>query len=137
MIDVFALALAFPLDMASARAGWTLEGWKAAGWTLEGRINMKARKYRVQKNKHWHNLDFPASGINPDGPAYIVTIIPTVKNVRATIAAYFPDCVIDERYMSLKEQIADGIDIDSFSISLYTPGVDLESRSISFDWYPF
>jgi hypothetical protein len=62
-------------------------------------------------------------------------MVPTVDNVRGLIARLFPGSRLDERWMSVKEQISDGLEIGAFSVDLFTPEIDsaVESYSISFD----
>ena len=97
---------------------------------------MKAHEYSVRKMVHWHSLGCSAGGSCPaPGPVHYVEMVPTVDNVRNLIARLFPGSRLDERWMSVKEQIADGLDIGAFSIDLYTPEIDsaVETYSISFD----
>ena len=66
---------------------------------------------------------------------HYVEMVPTVDNVRGVIADLFPGSRLDERWMSVKEQIADGLDIGAFSLDLLTPEIDsaVETYCISFD----
>lgn len=101
---------------------------------------MKSQSFSVCKMVHWHSLGCAAGGSCPaPGPVHYVSMVPTVENVRGIIADLFPGSVIDESDMTVKEQISDGLDIGSFSVSLLTPEIDsaVESYSISFDWFPF
>lgn len=99
---------------------------------------MKMRRYYVRKKVSWHSLGCAAGGCRPaPGPFHVVDMVPTVDNVRGIIARLFPGSRLDERWQSVKEQIADGLDIGAFSIDLLTPEIDpaVESYHISFDEY--
>lgn len=99
---------------------------------------MKSRKFSIRKMLHWHSLGCSASGSCPaPGPVHYVDMVPTVDNVRGIIARLFPGSRLDERWMSLKEQIADGLEIGAFTVDLLTPEIDpaVESYHISFDEY--
>ena len=97
---------------------------------------MKIHRYSVRKMISWHSLGCAAGGSCPaPGPVHYVEIVPTVDNVRGLIARLFPGSRLDERWMSLKEQIADGLEIGAFTVDLLTPEIDsaVETYSISFD----
>ena len=97
---------------------------------------MKAREYAIRKMISWHSLGCAAGGLVPaPGPVHYVEMVPTVDNVRGIIADLFPGARLDERWMSVKEQIADGLEIGAFSVDLFTSEFDsaVESYSISFD----
>lgn len=97
---------------------------------------MKAREYAIRKMVHWHSLGCAVGGSCPaPGPVHYVEMVPTVDNVRGVIARLFPGSRLDERWMSLKEQIADGLEIGAFSVDLFTPEIDsaVETCCISFD----
>ena len=66
---------------------------------------------------------------------HYVEMVPTVDNVRGIIADLFPGARLDARWMSVKEQISDGLEIGAFSVDLFTPEIDeaVESYHISFD----
>ena len=94
---------------------------------------MKARSWSVQLEKWWHgSLCCYAAGAQPMSPAKIVQDMkPTVGNVKKAISELFPDQIIDEKYMTVKEQIAEGLKSGSFSISL-TGGNEYESLFVLF-----
>ena len=97
---------------------------------------MKMRRYNVRKMVSWHSLGCAAGGSCPaPGSVHYVSLVPTVGTVRGIIADLFPGARLDERWQSVKEQIADGLDIGSFSIDLFTPEIDsaVETYFISFD----
>ena len=97
---------------------------------------MKTRRYSVHKMISWHSLGCAAGGSCPaPGPAHYVEMVPTVDNVRGIIARLFPGARLDERWQSVKDQIADGLDIGVFSVDLFTPEIDeaVETYCISFD----
>lgn len=97
---------------------------------------MKNRRYSVRKMMHWHSIGCAAGGSCPaPGPVHYVEIVPTVDNVRGIVARLFPGSRLDERWMTLKEQITDGLDIGAFSLDLLTPEIDsaVETYCISFD----
>ena len=99
---------------------------------------MKKRRFTVRKMISWHSLGFAAGGCVPaPGPFHVVEMVPTVDNVRAIVARFFPGSRLDERWMTVKEQIADGLELGTFSIDLYTPEIDsaVETYHISFDEY--
>lgn len=97
---------------------------------------MKNRRYSVRKMVSWHSLGCAAGGLVPaPGPVHYVETVPTVDNVRGIIARLFPGSRLDERWMPLKEQIADGLEIGAFTVDLLTPEIDsaVETYFISFD----
>lgn len=97
---------------------------------------MKSREFAIRKMVHWHSLGCAAGGSCPaPGPVHYVSMVPTVDNVRGIIARLFPGSRLDERWLSLKEQIADGLEIGAFSVDLFTPEIDdsVETYCISFD----
>lgn len=97
---------------------------------------MKSREFAIRKMISWHSLGCAAGGLVPaPGPVHYVSLVPTVENVRGIIADLFPGARLDERWQSVKEQIADGLDVGAFSIDLYTPDIDsaVETCHISFD----
>lgn len=97
---------------------------------------MKAREYAIRKMISWHSIGCAAGGMVPaPGPVHYVEMVPTVDNVLGLIARLFPGSRLDERWQSVKEQIADGLEIGAFSVDLFTPEIDsaVESYSISFD----
>ena len=97
---------------------------------------MKAREYAIRKMVSWHSLGCAAGGLVPaPGPVHYVSMVPTVDNVRGIIADLFPGARLDERWMSVKEQISNGMDIGAFSVDLFTPEIDsaVETYCISFD----
>lgn len=97
---------------------------------------MKNREFSIRKMVHWHSLGCAAGGSCPaPGPVHYVEMVPTVDNVRGVIARLFPGSRLDERWTSVKEQIADGLETGAFSVDLFTPEIDsaVESYSISFD----
>lgn len=97
---------------------------------------MKSRQFSIRKMINWHSLGCAAGGSCPaPGPVHYVSMVPTVDNVRGVIARLFPGSRLDERWQSVKEQIADGLDIGAFSVDLFTPEIDssVETYSISFD----
>lgn len=97
---------------------------------------MKSREFAVRKMIHWHSLGCSAGGSCPaPGPVHYVEMMPTVDNVRGLIARLFPGSRLDERWMSVKEQISDGLEIGAFTVDLLTPEIDsaVEAYSISLD----
>ena len=95
---------------------------------------MKERKFVISLLTHTENLT---------GASYqtIVKMLhnmppfrPTVETVRAIIERNFPGFVIDERWQTVKEQIADSLDYGLFSISVRLPvgDIDFTSFCVSF-----
>lgn len=94
---------------------------------------MKTQVWSVHLEKSWHgSLGCHAGGLYPVGLAKIVSNMkPTVENVKKVIADLFPDVEIDERDMTVKEQIADTLKYGFFSIDL-SGNDEYESLHVSF-----
>lgn len=90
---------------------------------------MNARSFKVSLSSHEWNF----SGLSCGKEKYITTInnfVPTVNNVRSLIRSLFPDEQIDERDMTLFEQIHSMLDIGLIDVSLVSCDMFL-SRSVS------
>lgn len=91
---------------------------------------MYARNYLVSLCRHEENfsgLRFTETMESRTAPL----LKPTVANIKSTIQAMFPGFTIDERWQSIREQIADSAEgLECFTISLQAKEpVDFES------WY--
>ena len=94
---------------------------------------MYARNYLVSLCRHEENLSglrFTETMESKSAPL----LKPTVQNIRATIQAMFPGFTIDERWGSIREQIADSAEgLECFTISLRAEEpTDLESWHVQF-----
>ncbi len=90
---------------------------------------MKIRFYQVTMNRHY---DYPAAVPVTESETIVnrIGLSPTVKNVKRFIERH-TDLMIDTRWMSVAEQIHDGMSCGYFSINLVT-GTEFETCSIGF-----
>lgn len=96
---------------------------------------MLGRKWRVCYDIHQVTMSCAGSNYNCTKETYHgdITMVPTVQNVRKCIAEKFPAETIEETWMSLFEQIHDGLEYGMFSVSLKEhPNDNLDTRSVSF-----
>lgn len=89
---------------------------------------MKCRAYSVAFNRQEDSGGM--SVMKTKTVAEPICVVPTAQNIKAVICL-FTDLPIDTRYMSVAEQIRDGLDCGLFSISLRN-NEDLVSYSLSF-----
>lgn len=90
---------------------------------------MKSRSYKVAVSAYEWNF----SGLSSLKDRYITTVhdfVPTVSNVRSLVYKLFPDEQIDERDMTLYEQIHSMFDCGMIDVSLVSHDMFL-SRSVS------
>ena len=97
---------------------------------------MKSRVFAVSMFRHSESLAGGASFGMEKTLCAPLALVPTVDNVRSIIGRLCPRFVADERWQSIKEQIADSLDCGFFSISLRAaPGYsDDEFISYSIDF---
>lgn len=97
---------------------------------------MKSRIFAVSLFRHSESLAGGASFGMEKTLCAPLALVPTVDNVRSIIGRLCPRFIPDERWQSIKEQIADGLKFGFFSVSLRAaPGYsddDFISYSIDF-----
>lgn len=95
---------------------------------------MKTQSWRLTLDRHEENLS--GGRFSSEQELYWGwQMTPTVQMVRTTIQHFAPDFQPDERYMSLKEQIMDGLDCGCFDILLRPKDgneIEFESWSMGF-----
>lgn len=90
---------------------------------------MTARSYKVSISAYEWNF----SGLHSLNDHYVTTVrdfVPTVSNIRSLISNLFPNEQIDERDMTLYEQIHSMFDCGMIDVSLVSCDMFL-SRSVS------
>ena len=97
---------------------------------------MKSRVFAVSMFRHSESL---AGGVSCGMEKTLcapLALVPTVENVRSVIGRLCPRFMPDERWQSIKEQIADSLEYGFFSVSLRAaPGYsDDEFISYSIDF---
>lgn len=97
---------------------------------------MKSRVFAVSMFRHSESLAGGASCGMEKTLCAPLALVPTVDNVRGIIGRLCPRFVPDERWQSIKEQIADSLEYGFFSVSLRAaPGYsDDEFISYSIDF---
>ena len=92
---------------------------------------MKVRKFIVELSTHEENLCGASFGhATTIGMAEFA---PTVKNVRQAVKNFFPSREIDERDMTLAEQVQDSLEYGFFSVDLKVPDCpEFYSESLTF-----
>jgi hypothetical protein len=96
---------------------------------------MKPRKWRVTYDVQETTLSYAGPNYHVSREQYVgeIEMIPTVGNVRRYIEEQFPDDSVDETWMTLKEQISDGLEYGMFSVSLKEhPNDNMDTRSVGF-----
>lgn len=97
---------------------------------------MKSRVFAVSMFRHSESLAGGASCGMEKTLCAPLALVPTVDNVRGVIGRLCPRFMPDERWQSIKEQIADSLEYGFFSVSLRAaPGYsDDEFISYSIDF---
>jgi hypothetical protein len=97
---------------------------------------MKSRVFAVSLFRHSESLAGGASYGMGKTLCAPLAMVPTVDNVRSVIGRLCPCFMPDERWQSIKEQIADSLEFGFFSVSLRAaPGYsDDEFISYSIDF---
>lgn len=79
---------------------------------------MKSRVFAVSMFRHSESLAGGASYGMEKTLCAPLALVPTVDNVRSVIGRLCPRFMPDERWQSIKEQIADSLEFGFFSVSL-------------------
>jgi len=83
---------------------------------------MKSRRYHITLDRHEENLSGLRCQSIEELHTHVPPFVPTVANVRETISRLFPGYTIDERWMTVAEQIRDGCELICFSIDVLPDG---------------